>query len=764
MRFCIYLDSFNEMPRDYLDDSAFFSDFAEEISSFPNVCAIIGSRTLDGLEKFDCPVFDLDDIDREYVASALQGMGVDGEGRFFNELLELFRKPFYFHLISIAAIEIPSTARPQDIYESLLREIELSVESRFEIKINLRAALSLAAYDAVDEGLEAFELKKLAMAISREILWSNSSQVDSADIVNWLVSKSLIIPHPNGLVSFIHQSVTEYLAAFELARIFSVAPSALDAKLNFHRWDQALFLTLGMLAPDASQKFISKVFERNLVLAINASKYIEYGQVELISQILQELIDRSRLSFEEEHMIAFAFERAVVASEVHIPLLRKIMVKGNIIGGVAAAKLLQQCGLEAKSEVLEQVYREPRDYNFCANGISEEFEKIASEHDVRGIIEFVENSTESDDGDDDELSGIIRLGATLLGNMGVAEIRRVIGSPKDFISNYPKASKIVSEALWDNKSTDALVLAGEFLLLGSNHAVVALSFIVGSDDGSRDLDWSAVGVAHAQILWAHILDGNQWALRVLRCQSDARQDVREHLVTMADVSIPSARVALAYTCRNDSAIFDVFKALIAGEAIDGGMAPLIKGMDIDWVGREDVLLGLIELRNAELAVSVIESMRMGLRESEIVVDIGDIYWWLAWLTEVDDFIFRERLGGFLAHCASREYLDLFVNELGVANSLYKRIIMENILFGVIDLTTDHLSRDAIDFLVQDVQENRSWRGHVLGAIATERFVEGRMLPLLSDSTGSKAELLRKAIRQAGDRLGRRFDLDGARWT
>ncbi|MBH1499676.1 SIR2 family protein [Stenotrophomonas maltophilia] len=763
MRFCIYLDSFNEMPREYLDDGAFLADFLERIGSVSGVSVVIGSRTLDGLEKFECPVFDLDDIDRDYVTSALQEMDVDPEGGFFEELLQLFRKPFYFQLLSAGEIEIPESARPKDIYESLLRDVEVSVETRFEITINLRAALSVVAYDAVDEGLEAFESRRLAVAISREMRRSGESKIDPVDVVNWLVSKSLIIPHPKGLISFVHQSVTEYLAAFELARIFSVTPSVLDAKLEFHRWDQALFLTLGMLDSDAARDFTSKVFLTDFVLAINASKYVEYGKVELISKLLQEIIDRDVKNFDEVHAIAYAFERGIVASDAHLPLLRRIMQKGDSIGGVAASKILQILGSAAKHEVLEQVYCRPGDYNFCANGVNDEFLRVATEGDVRDILNFIENSGEMDD-DEDEISGVMRLGSALLGEMEISAIRRFMGNVGEFVKRHPNSSRIVCEALWSSKTTDALALAGEMLLLGANGAVVALSFVVGPDENRVDLDWSSLGTPHAEILWGHVLLEDHWALRVLRCQCAARLDVRNHVISLADTSKASVKAALAYVCSDDDVIFEVFESLIAGENLDDRMVSLVQGMHLDWKGRESTLLGLLRLRNHSFAMNIIDSLRIGPGYSGMNVDIGDVKWWLIWMSEVDDFMFRDRLGGFLANCGSKESLDLFLDELSVANSDFKNIIINNILVGIFDLTTDQFSRDAIDYLIEDVQVNRSWRGHLLGAIATERFVEGRMLPLLAGSTGRRAELLRMAIRQAGDRLGRRYDLDGVPWS
>lgn len=766
IRFCFYLDSFNEMPREYLDDGTFASDFAEQLGSRTEVSVVLGSRTLDGLEKFEYPVFDLDDIDQAYVLGALREAGVAAEGSFFDELLDLFRKPFYFQLLSSGAIELPERARPKDIYESLLREIESSVESRFETKLDLRAALSMVAYDAVDEGLEAFESKRLLIAIAREMRRNGVSETEPLDVVNWLVSRSLIIPHPNGLVSFVHQSVTEYLAAFELARIFTVTPDVLIGKLALHRWDQALFLTLGMLSPVASEDFTSRVLSANFVLAVNAAKYVEYGQSSLVSRLLQEIIDRRMVDNDAAFVVASALERGLAVSEVHVPLLRLLMGHGGMVGGKAAAKLLQIRGSEAMPEVLEQVYLRPDDYNFSANGVAPDLLKIATRDDLLQILAAVEQMEGGDGLDDEKISGILTLGAALMGELKISDLRLIMGDIREFVERRPIATEMICNALWEDSTTENLALAGELLLYGAKGAVVALSFIVGPHEDRSDLDWSSFSVDHAEILWSHVMSGDSWALRALRCQLNARSDVRQSLVSILGGSEGSIRAALAYVCGDDDEVFEVLKEFADGDGKtpDATIIGLLSGMKLDWRGKETILLGLLTLRISDLATNLIDSLHIGPDGSDLRVEVGDVEWWLRWMMEVDDFMFRDRLGQFLCVCASTENGDSFLDEIGRVESPFKRIVAEHILGRRFDLTTDHLSRDAIEFLIEDVQVFQSWHGHMLGAIATERFVEGRMLPLLGSASAERAALIRDAIRQAGDRHGRRYDLAGVPWA
>ena len=67
--------------------------------------------------------------------------------------------------------------------------------------------------------------------------------------------------------------------------------------------------------------------------------------------------------------------------------------------------------------------------------------------------------------------------------------------------------------------------------------------------------------------------------------------------------------------------------------------------------------------------------------------------------------------------------------------------------------------DAISFLMADLNRKGSYfhfGEHLLGHIATEQFVNERLLPLLSAIKSPLQENLRSVLKQAGSRHGRRY--------
>ena len=99
----------------------------------------------------------------------------------------------------------------------------------------------------------------------------------------------MLLPYSGGRVAFSHQSVTEFLAATELARFCVSSPKLLHDKLTYIRWDHALFLTLSLLPREQANAFLETVIETDFVLALNAVKYLETGHEEVVARLLKEI-------------------------------------------------------------------------------------------------------------------------------------------------------------------------------------------------------------------------------------------------------------------------------------------------------------------------------------------------------------------------------------------------------------------------------------------------------------------------------------------
>jgi hypothetical protein len=151
----IYLDSFNEMPREYWESGSYEADFAKVIADNADASFIIGSRTTDGLSKVEFPFYGLDQIDEGFVTAELERLKIDVGGRFQREVRWLLQKPFYFQLVASRTVSLPEQAHPRDFYQTFFKGLTSSFQERFGQSFNLEYALSLAAYEAINRGQEA---------------------------------------------------------------------------------------------------------------------------------------------------------------------------------------------------------------------------------------------------------------------------------------------------------------------------------------------------------------------------------------------------------------------------------------------------------------------------------------------------------------------------------------------------------------------------------------------------------------------------------
>ncbi|AKU95772.1 USG protein [Labilithrix luteola] len=90
-RLKFFVDSFNELPREYLDSGVCVSNIANVLDRYPSATVVLGSRSAYGFDRLDFPTYDLDRIDAEFVSATLNRLGLSLEGD-FGRLRESFSR------------------------------------------------------------------------------------------------------------------------------------------------------------------------------------------------------------------------------------------------------------------------------------------------------------------------------------------------------------------------------------------------------------------------------------------------------------------------------------------------------------------------------------------------------------------------------------------------------------------------------------------------------------------------------------------------
>lgn len=771
----VFLDSFNEMPREYLESGSQESDFTKFTTRIGNASLIIGSRTSDGLDKLGLPAYSLDHIDEEDVSAELKRLAIEIGGRFDREVRQLLQRPFYFKYVISGIVRLPREAHPRDFYQAFFDNLRQTFTTKFGRQVDIEDVLSLTAYEALNRGEEAFPLSELLGMLKTYANSVGLAGIDVRDVANWLVSSSILIPHIGGRVAFVHQSITEYLAATELARRYQASPNILKEKLSLTRWDQALFLTISLLPPEQGDAFLQDVIKADFALALNAVKYLEVGRDEVVAKLLSELPDRIQDS-PFDYKIAWAVESSMPLTEAHVPHLRTLIKCGDSVGAAAVLRLVALKGIEVKDEILQLLVENKSDFNLCTNGIGPALKPFATDEDAKKIAELADfiQGTVTLENEVDHVDGFISGAAEFLTKLDLSVLRREFLPQNESIEISDIHARILCEILEEHHSTAALDFAAELLLRGVNKAAAAIYFISEYAEPEHEMSWASFTVAHIDQLEATLDAPNElWGLKALRCLCAARPDLSGEVRQRAFKKSGIYKAALLQ-CVSPADFSPVFQAL--GELVEMNNEKrqeqpihILELIEFDWTAKEDLFVSLLRLRDTNLASAILGQSSPPWVKNLGKLKIGPIEWWLEWMLEIIEtdsneggYWLLDRLGGLFAAHLGNEALDEFVAEFNKAGSKFRRLVFLFVLTHCRDITTDVFNEDAISFLLADLNRENStigFRGHLLGNAATEQFVIERLLPLLTDAKQPLLNNLHEVLRQAGSRHGRRYILE-----
>lgn len=774
----IFLDSFNEMPKEYWENNSYESDITNFVKKNVAASIIISSRTIDGLTKLEFPEYRLDLIAWNIVEEKLKGIGVEFTGKFRGEMHSLLQRPFYFQYVISGKIPIPSNAHPKDFYKHFFKNASKAFQIRFGDYVDLESVLSLAAYSTLNKGEETLLLADMLQSINI-YFGKNNISVDSKEAVNWLISFDILIPYRGGRIAFIHQSITEYLASLELARQIHFDSDILFEKLIFTRWDQAIFLTLSHLTEESGTKFLKDVIKSDFKLALNAIKYSEFQSTEIVLELLSEIYDRSLLEGEGEWEYSEAINYSIPIGESHLPILYKLLSLGNAVSCAAANHLLKFKGTEVKEKILAYVPLNLDSFSFLTQ-IGSVINPVLTDYDRNNLIQFFldkaevfsqeANTTVLDNFENKYLDYWTFL-QTILEDVPIdTYANKFLNEHSISLNNiYLKA---FNEIIRGSNDSAVLSYALKLLMLGFDEASLTIEIATNINEklaGRLDL-WTLFNEDHVKkIIELGKIKRNRWSRSVLIRICNNRNDLIPYVNEIAETKEGLEKIFLFF-CTGKNSIETIFENL---DAISKASKSDIKkfelfflqDLNLSWEGRDQLFTALLEMCELDFlnifGYSSVPMTPKGLKEIDISV-IKMLDWIASFDTNHEGWWNASRVGSiigiYLTSKNKAELLEILKN----GNKDYKEIILKRILSYSSGITTDDFDESIISFILSDLKNERKeyFFEHILMKTATEEFINIRLLPLLNSTDPIFLKNIKDIIRNAARRHGKRYLLIG----
>jgi hypothetical protein len=759
----LFLDAFNEMPREFLEKGTLVAEVQQLTIRFPELSIVVGSRTMDSLGNLEWTSYDLSEIPKQEVENTLHAAGLIVPELQRDDILAILQRPFYLRLLNSSAVVLRDVEKPADLYAQYIEHTRKAFVEKFGAGVNIVAVLEQQAYRMLEDGTEAFFFSR--MFESREVQGTYSKPVDVEAIKNWLASRGIVVPLIGERGSFAHQSITEFLAARELVRRLDAHETSLHSVISFRRWDHAIFLALSLMDGERAGPFLNELLGYDVRLAISCARFIENRQGELLEMLLQAL--QAIPEDESRHGIEVLFAK-LPFQEKHESSLRRLLDRGDDLAAAAMAALANLLGQSIKDELFTLAIDRDASCGYTPGNAVELLAPLIHVDDVSGLVaRGLALNPKSIDRENSPESSYVDTLAQALQFVPSAVLRSEIFAKIGHSS--ASETKVLVQLLcrvgWHRHDAEMFFMLNDLIIKGHSCAVFPAYSLVEFYSGSEPLSLYQVDLVYLSKLIGFIRKGDNWATELMRtlCSRDA--SVAEKVFELARKSKGLLQGILNYCASgNDEQIFSALEEVAEMSSLGRGASILraVSLNDLNWAGREKLYVTLLALKNSKVAKLILGGGVPVQVSGLSRIDLGDPAPWLEWVMELsgsEGWWTRFQVCFLLGRSAHGEYLDFLVQQLGDEHSPYRSVIAKYVLPHVPDLSTDQLPERAIEFLLTDLKREGAWRRfepNLLSAISTEKFVTDHLLPMSQSQDAFAQSNARHVIEEAGLRLGRRF--------
>lgn len=749
----LFLDSFNEMPKEYWENAKYKKDFEKTLKKIRNVSVVIGSRSMDGLTDWNYEQYLLDEIDGKTIKEEILKLGYNKE--LSRDLYQIVNKPFNFKYIVNKEVDINQMLSPDDFYKLLFDKLEKEFNEKFG-QIDFYELLTEAAYNVMDAGNETF-----SAVVFTDILKRNGKNEILDEILNWMIYKQLLTVRSNGKLAFIHQSITEFLASSKLLKEYKNDHEILKEKCKNYRWDQTICFVLSISSKEIQKELIETLFEIDFGLVLGCVPYIHVNKEWVSKKCLEYILEKDIVRKKNGWRICRFLTDDMPVSESLEKDVQKIALLRNSIGGAAVKYLYKLKGPQYKNELLTLFWENYTDYNFINNYVAKILEELVDENDYEELCEII---TRLEEKEDEDLDGSM---ASILVNLDENFVENLIVNVKDNKSISRFRKNVLSEYCYCKQTNKCFEMALRYLLNGwAEEIMFAIDCLIKS--GGEDIDFSIVNKKHIDCMLEKIHDV-KWTVDALTLLLERRNEYKDYVEEQIKKLNEVDAISLQYCISpNSNKFFSLFNYLVDNkeeESIVYGVGN-IRGHKIVWNSHQELFEKIVEKGYLKVLDILLGSSVPVKVEGINNIAIGEVEVWLDRMLYILNNDHEEglwkvhKLANFLCNYTTDEFKEKILSIFNERNVKYCKLIYQ-FLLDYFEFSIYDLSKEAIEYIYDDLKVRLwtdVWNAHFLYKIVDEEYINKVMIEMYNSAEGILKENLFNIIEMAGRSHGKRYIL------
>ncbi|MFM9331371.1 SIR2 family protein [Paenibacillus mesotrionivorans] len=289
--FTVIFDAVNEAPRHLIEDETriLYNNLQWLTNLYSKNRFVVTSRSMNYIQFLDYPVYEVQPLNYTQLDVILSENSNDNINNLSPKMKNILLNPLFLSLYIQLGQDKKQVDDIKNLLEYYLQLAEKQIIHQTNIDINvIHQILANLAYELVDKGIHTIEPSGF---LSKFQSYGFTDEITERVLQNSIKS-GIMVTDVEGDISFFHQTITEFLAAFSLLEYFNNDPFVIEEKIKNLKWNETLVLFVGLLEKGKAKSVLRKIANTDILFAVIAFQGAAIKEIEIGAQLFQILNER----------------------------------------------------------------------------------------------------------------------------------------------------------------------------------------------------------------------------------------------------------------------------------------------------------------------------------------------------------------------------------------------------------------------------------------------------------------------------------------